>query len=630
MYRIALINMPFASLHMPSIALTQLKSVMEQTLNDQVEVKIFYLNHEIAELMGIESYGQIEKNMTAIVTGLGDWFFKSVAFPDLEDNTQTYFGRYLPTMGISVEIIRELVKKRQGIESGLESIMDQHGLHDYNMAGFTTMFSQNVASLAMAKKLKDRNPEITTVLGGANCEMSMGRVIAKNALMMDYVFSGPALISFPHLVECLIKGDHQATHKIKGVFTRTWITHEITDASREISEELDINKELPLDYSEFLDSFEKRFSSGPDRPSLLFETSRGCWWGQRAHCTFCGLNGSTMAYRSMEPDRAISLFNELFNYAPRVTKFESVDNILPRNYLTDVLPKLDVPKGVSFFYEVRADLKDHEMEVLARAGVTEIQPGIEALATTTLKLMRKGTTSFQNIRFLKNCLRYGIKPSWNLLVGFPGEKEEIYENYVRDLPSLVHLYPPSGTFPIRFDRFSPYYIHAEDYGLQLRPLAFYEMIYPFSPEDLKDMAYFFEDANYKAPYIACVAKWIMKIRKQINYWHTRYFERDGLEKPGLQFANGNGSTCIIDTRDGTRREYSIGGLGREVLDILSSPMKISRLAHLMGDVEEASLETPIASLMNKRLLYQDRDSYMNLIVERKKFESGKLLDCAAG
>ena len=59
----------------------------------------------------------------------------------------------------------------------------------------------------------------------------------------------------------------------------------------------------------------------------------------------------------------------------------------------------------------------------------EVQPGIESLATPTLKLMRKGTTAFNNIRFLADCAVEGVKPVWNLLVGFPGELAETYEAY---------------------------------------------------------------------------------------------------------------------------------------------------------------------------------------------------------
>ena len=46
-------------------------------------------------------------------------------------------------------------------------------------------------------------------------------------------------------------------------------------------------------------------------PTLLFETSRGCWWGAKSHCTFCGLNGETMAFRSKSPRRALDELEQL-------------------------------------------------------------------------------------------------------------------------------------------------------------------------------------------------------------------------------------------------------------------------------------------------------------------------------
>ena len=43
----------------------------------------------------------------------------------------------------------------------------------------------------------------------------------------------------------------------------------------------------------------------------------------------------------------------------------------------------------------------------------------------------------------------------------------------RTCPLLVHLPPPSGAFPVRFDRYSPYFTRAAEYGLELVPLDFY-------------------------------------------------------------------------------------------------------------------------------------------------------------
>ena len=42
--------------------------------------------------------------------------------------------------------------------------------------------------------------------------------------------------------------------------------------------------------------------AAPDvAPTLLFETSRGCWWGAKSHCTFCGLNGGSDGVPQQEP-----------------------------------------------------------------------------------------------------------------------------------------------------------------------------------------------------------------------------------------------------------------------------------------------------------------------------------------
>ena len=53
------------------------------------------------------------------------------------------------------------------------------------------------------------------------------------------------------------------------------------------------------------------------QPSVFVETSRGCWWGERMHCTFCGLNGATMAYRSKSAPRALAELTHLADVVSR-------------------------------------------------------------------------------------------------------------------------------------------------------------------------------------------------------------------------------------------------------------------------------------------------------------------------
>ena len=114
------------------------------------------------------------------------------------------------------------------------------------------------------------------------------------------------------------------------------------DAAHEVSfapvvEELD-NLPIP-DYSDYFEQLAVSPIEAEISPSVLIETSRGCWWGAKHHCTFCGLNGDTMGFRSKSPRRVI---DELVYLRQRygVTKVDSVDNILDLRYTTEVFPEL--------------------------------------------------------------------------------------------------------------------------------------------------------------------------------------------------------------------------------------------------------------------------------------------------
>ncbi len=56
--------------------------------------------------------------------------------------------------------------------------------------GFTSTFQQNVGSLALAKRIKQRWPHILTAMGGANCEGTMGLELSRSFEWMDFIFSG--------------------------------------------------------------------------------------------------------------------------------------------------------------------------------------------------------------------------------------------------------------------------------------------------------------------------------------------------------------------------------------------------------------------------------------------------------
>lgn len=608
MYKIALVNMPFADVNRPSLSLTQLKHVVEKDLS--AEVDIHYLNQEFGLLFGKELYETISDEY---VKGLGDWIFRHIAFPDEEDNADKYLMRHFPMRDeASMKLKEGILEKREALSDALDAMIERFKLAEADLVGFSSMFSQNVASFALARKLKEINENIVIVMGGANCETPMGEEIARGVSQVDYVFSGPSTISFNTLIANLIKGDLDSCHSIAGVFTHHNV--EQGEIVKRIGQEKPLDEFIPLDYDMFISAFDANYPALSNTKRLLFETSRGCWWGERSHCTFCGLNSESMRFRSMEKETAIEQFESIFKYADTCHYFSAVDNILAQKYTRDVIPHIETPDNISIFYEVKPSLKEEEIKLLADKKIDVIQPGIEALATSTLKLMRKGSSAFGNITFLKNTLRHGVTPEWNLLVGFPGEKEAVYKKYMDFLPDLVHLPPPGGCFPVRFDRYSPYFNEAENYGLDLVPYEFYKYIYPFNEEAIRNIAYYFQDKNYGANYATEMWRWISPLTGAIQQWLDAWDENSKQDVPQLYFLN---EETIYDSRYQEPRKISISKITRDLLEVLNKARTSTALATATFGWEGLDIDREIGFLKESRLLFQEDGKYLSLVMSER-------------
>lgn len=628
MITIELINPPFADETIPSIALTQLGSVVQSRFGDEVKVNIRYFNHDFSALIGQDVYHYISCGGVSNNIGFGEWFFRQAAFPELPDNAPEYFSRYGSLLGPeNIAIYEQHLKAvRNNLDVIIESWLLRNNILEVDIVGFTSMFMQNVSSFALARKLKLMKPEIVTIMGGANCETPMGQEIVKNVSEIDYVFSGTALKSFPEFVSGFLENNRTRMESINGVFSKSNI-HAIktkdsfvkvlangdVETVGPIGDELSINQIVEHDYDGFLSSYNGNFPDSRVKPTLLFETSRGCWWGAKAHCTFCGLNGGGMSYRAMTHENALELLHGLFaRYSDRVDYFSSVDNILPKEYIKEVFPQLDVPENVSLFYEVKADLTPDDIRILASANVLRIQPGIESLATSTLKLMKKGTSAFINLRFLMNCSVHSLRPYWNLLIGFPGEQQNVYQKYATDIPLLYHLPPPSGVYPVRFDRYSPYFKEADRYNLKLKPLDYYHLTYPFQKESLENFAYYFADQNYEAKYIQDAILWVDKLAAQVAVWGKKWTGRIE-DIPRLYMQKRHDQYEIIDTRYGEQQIHSIDTFDHDLLMVLSSHQSIDSLYSKFPTATKEQIDSKVQRFIGLHLLFEERGSLLSLV-----------------
>lgn len=431
---------------------------------------------------------------------------------------------------------------------------------------------------------------------------------------VDFVFSGPGLVSFPLLVEHLLAGRDGECHAINGVFSRrnrqAWQIPGIQDGPvRILGDDLDINTGIPLEYDGFLDRFEAAFAGRHLRPVLYFETSRGCLRAQNHPCAFCGLNGLNRHYRAMAPDMAKRQIERMFRYHPRATCYVAVDNLMPPAYVNGVFKTLDTPADAVIKYEVRPDLDDAGIESLCRAGVRIVQPGIESLSTRSLALMRKGLTAFSNLAFLKRCARHPIEIEWNLLVFSPGETEETYAAYLRLIPLLTHLPPPTGAYPVMYARDSLYFEAPARFGLRLRPQDFHALTYPFPPESVARIAFHFVDENADTEKID---DWLDRLNEAVLFWRGRWFGTDGKEKSRLCFAGQAGAPAIYDSRSGTGVTYRISRLCEEILDVLEAPTGMGALQTRFGGTP--ALGNELAFIREKGFVFEEDGRLSSLVI----------------
>ncbi|HEY9402814.1 MAG TPA: RiPP maturation radical SAM C-methyltransferase [Pyrinomonadaceae bacterium] len=491
---VALVNMPFALADRPSIQCGLLKAGLIRVGH---EVDVHYLNLELAAEIGAEAYKTISQLRADQF--LGEWLFSVAAFGYRPDESD-YFAA-CPSLASTCQELGwdfdELCRLRNEVfPSLIDRWAEKIAWHHYTVVGFTCTFEQNTPAFALARRIKEKHPEIVIVFGGANFDGGMGEEYLKALPFIDYVVVGEGDTSFPQLVAHIARGADGLG--VPGVIGRVGGEAAGSGTSASVS---NLDGLPDPNYDEYFDTL---FQLGRERvigdrpPLLLLETARGCWWGEKHHCTFCGLNANSMQFRSKPPLRVRDELQRL-SARYKIVNFEAVDNIMDLSYLDQLCaPLIEQRSDYQIFYEVKANLTPAQLGQMARAGITAIQPGIESLNSHVLSLMRKGTNMLNNVRLLKWAHYYGMRVGWNILTGFPGELPEDYEEQARVLKQIFHLPPPAGCGPIWLERFSPYFFDPSFQVKNLKPKAAYRFIYQPSKIDLKKIAYFF-DHEFEAP-----------------------------------------------------------------------------------------------------------------------------------
>jgi ribosomal peptide maturation radical SAM protein 1 len=560
---VLLVCMPYHHTNVSSLSIALLSTVLKRHGIPSHEA---YLHFEFARLLGQARY------VSASEGGDRNSILCELLFAEhfRGGSTDAEIDRALePLFGPSAE-------RRALMDAYASFCLDQLAQVPHDLLAFSASFSQLFPSLWLARLAKRQRPATRVVVGGSQCSDPMGRRVSEHFPEVDVVVDGYGESVLVDLALGQVRPD-----------ARLLESHAPVDLNA-----------LPIpDYEPYLRA-RQASSQEPNGFMLAFESSRGCWWGAKHHCTFCGFNQLEMAFNAKSSERVITEVRTLWER--HGAGLFATDAILSRAHLKEVLPRLaEFEDKPLIFYDLKANMTRREVATLRDANVRLIQPGIESLSTSMLRLMKKGVRASQNLALLKWCREDGIRPLWNLLCSIPGESESDYEEQIELIDRIPHFPPPLGVGPIHIDRYAPYFTRHGDFGwARLDPLPEYRLLYPeVDDSTLHDLAYYFRgDGGPPLPRARAV-----RLQDAVRRWITRHDNGDG-----LYWDQANG---LISMQDGEASVFE----GDERFDaVVARSHDAVNVDRLMADT--GANEDMIAELVDIGVLWRDGDQVINLAV----------------
>ncbi len=532
---VALVSMPTLSARFPSFQLALLKPTLER---EGIPVQTFSMFMYFGTFVG----WRINEALSDVYPCMaGEWIWTKAAFGDFARN-EDYFEIYRSNLesvckqaGCTVADLAEIRENRA--PAFIDFCVNSVDWSRFGVIGLSVVFQQTLASIALARALKERYPEIPIVMGGATFEDDIADEIMKGCPQVDFIHCGDADETLPKTIRRLYSKESLAG--MPGVMWRDKDQIKYAGRAPNLS---DMNKTPVPDFDEY---FYARKEGGYGQHNsaqevlLPIETARGCWWGVKNHCTFCGLNRAGMEFRSKSVDNVIQQLDEL-SQRYGILDFNAIDNIIEPEYIDKLFTKLaDANSDLHIHYEVRPSLTRAQLKLMRKGGLFSIQPGVESLSTHILKLMRKHTTGMRNLELIKWSTYYGINNLYNILLRFPGETAEDYRAQCEVISKIHHFQAPWAIAKARADRGSPMYTEPESQSVsRLVPSACYDYLFPKDRFDLNRVSYYFEhemgntlqDSEYNEIYQAVGTwqyHWRQRPRPYLRYrkaWATILIE----------------------------------------------------------------------------------------------------------
>lgn len=615
--RVVLVSLPWATYAEPSLGLAILKA----TLREQgIFCRVLHENLGLLRHLTSETYA-----MMATFWGLNEFVFTGNLDRSFDEpqaaclvercilhasNAQQ--ARYA-TMETLVELCMRL--RDEVIPNYLRECADRILDLRPTMVGFTCLFDQTLASIALAKILKANAPDLLVVLGGYAMEGPAGTNVLRSFEWIDAIARGDGEPVIVRLAAASVGAEQ--LEDIPGVLTTN------SNGNGRSATRIDLNRSLEPNYDDwFADLEELRCRDRVTVAShiLPVEASRGCWWGQNKHCVFCGIDELTLKYRAKSPDKVIAMLDNVRNkYGEHIFRFS--DYILPKQYYGEVLDELaQVYPRFRLMAEMKANQTLDRLRRFAAAGFVELQPGIESFSSEVLRVMDKGVRGIHNVLTLKGGYLYGIQINYNILYGLPNEEPAWYRQMLKQLPLLYHFTPPVSRTETVVTRFAPLQADPNRFGAvqEARHHRCYDVF--FSQDFLREHSFSLDDHAYyfdrHFPYGDELPELYAMLVTQVENWKKQHRERNVY----LYYVDAPVEDMleVFDSRFGKETRFELHGTERHAY--LACDAKYVTEQTLRQDIRDGGFATDddvtraIVVLEERRLVWREKDHLLGVAV----------------
>ena len=611
-FRLALISMPWPLANRPSIQLGTLKSFIESK-TAEVKIDCYHPYLEVANLLGLKAYNTIAKR-TWVAESVYAYLLNQKKKPEIIDLVSKEY--------------REYRAKSIGDPPDLENISRQiHHLHQrkhlnlawssYDLIGFSICLSQLTSSIFMIREIRRRHPHCPVVVGGSSCASELGYSLLANLPEIDFVVSGEGELPLLALINRIKNGDSNG-HGSAGLLWQDEQGNITGGGMKQLSK----LTELPVpDYTDYFEQLRGQSRLSNLIPNLPVETSRGCWWHRvksgavdRA-CKFCNLNLQWRGYRSKEPIQVAREMEELASKHSSL-KFSFADNILDSRKVKGLFKSItELDRSFEIFAELRASVSRGDLIQMRRAGVNQVQIGVESLSTSLLGKINKGTTAIQNIELMKHCEELSIHHSSNLILGFPTSDDRDVEETLNNL-RFVLPYQPLRKVRFWLGQNSPVDLHPEQFGI--RRVANHPNYQKLLPDSLADSLCLMIK-TYTGDRTKQKRLWLV-VARALDSWQEQYhsLRKDHFPAPLLGYRDGRDFLLIRRRSENYELEtFRLKGFSRGIYRFCETRRALGQILHQFPSVSVDKLENFLAYMVDKRLMFREGDQVLSLAVNEE-------------